>query len=244
MIKNLNDFVIVMDQMASMGWIKTHRSGTTGIGKTLEDLLGIKENNNIGPDFGVYELKAARKNDNSMLTLFTKSPQPRGINLELLKKYGYSSNNYKNNKKVLHTTLSAEKPTPISTTGKCLKIECKDEKIIVVGSNGSKEAYWDRKVLKETFEKKYVNSLIYVEAEARGKGKDEKFLFNVAYELSGFNYESIIDLLKKGIIKIDIRIGQYSDGKTHDHGTAFRIEPQYFENLFLNKNEIWRRSID
>ncbi len=63
-----------------MGWIKTHRSGNTGIGKTLEDLLGITENNIQGPDFGSYELKSGRINSNSMLTLMTKSPEPRGIN--------------------------------------------------------------------------------------------------------------------------------------------------------------------
>jgi len=32
-----------------MGFIKTHRTGYTGIGKTLEDLLGIIENNISGP---------------------------------------------------------------------------------------------------------------------------------------------------------------------------------------------------
>ena len=57
-----------------MGWIKTHRSGPTGIGKTLEDLLGIVENNIDGPDFGDYELKSCRLNSNSMLTIFTKTP--------------------------------------------------------------------------------------------------------------------------------------------------------------------------
>ena len=29
----------------ALGFVKTHRTGDTGIGKTLEDLLGIKENN-------------------------------------------------------------------------------------------------------------------------------------------------------------------------------------------------------
>ena len=33
-----------------MGYIKTHRAGNTGIGKTLEDLLGIEENNIPGPN--------------------------------------------------------------------------------------------------------------------------------------------------------------------------------------------------
>jgi len=72
-----------------MGYIKTHRIGDTGIGKTLEDLLGISENNIAGPDFDIYELKSARKLTSSMLTLFTKVPQPKGANKTLLELFGY-----------------------------------------------------------------------------------------------------------------------------------------------------------
>ena len=77
MIETLNDFIREYQKICQMGWIKTHRSGPTGIGKTLEDLLGIVENNIDGPDFGDYELKSCRLNSNSMLTIFTKTPQPQ-----------------------------------------------------------------------------------------------------------------------------------------------------------------------
>ena len=86
------------------GFIKTHRSGNTGIGKTLEDELGIEENNFPGPDGDITELKSARKNSSSMLTLFTKSPEPHGINSELLKSFGYPG---KSGKLHLHTTVNA-----------------------------------------------------------------------------------------------------------------------------------------
>lgn len=82
-----------------MGWITTHRSGNTGIGKTLEDLLGIDENNYQEKDFGEYELKASRCNSNSMLTLFTKSPLPKGSNTALRLAYGYTSSAYDNDER-------------------------------------------------------------------------------------------------------------------------------------------------
>jgi len=63
-------------QIKEMGYVQSHRKGDTGIGKTLEDLLGITENNIAGPDFAIYELKAGRKESVSMLTLFTKAPLP------------------------------------------------------------------------------------------------------------------------------------------------------------------------
>ena len=83
MIKTLDDFINSYKKICAQGWIKTHRPGPTGIGKTLEDLLGIAENNIDGPDFGDYELKSCRLNSNSMLTMFTKTPQPRGASGKL-----------------------------------------------------------------------------------------------------------------------------------------------------------------
>ncbi|MBU1246684.1 hypothetical protein KJ973_00255 [Patescibacteria group bacterium] len=72
-----------------MGFVKTHRAHDTGIGKTLEDLLGIKENNLRLPDVGDVELKAKRIDSGSMLTVATKSPEPKGINKVLFEKYKY-----------------------------------------------------------------------------------------------------------------------------------------------------------
>ena len=109
MIETLEDFIREYTKIKEMGWIKTHRSGPTGIGKTLEDLLGIPENNLDEPDFGEYELKSCRINSQSMLTMFTRAPQPARANTYLREKYGYSSSVYDNDEKVLHSTLSADR---------------------------------------------------------------------------------------------------------------------------------------
>ena len=242
MINTLEEFIEKMNEIAKQGWIKTHRSGTTGIGKTLEDLLGIEENNNSEPDFGNYELKAARiTSEGSMLTLFTKAPQPPKVNKTLLENYGYSSSKYSNDKKVLHTTLTAKTASRISNTGKTLKINCAEKSLELVSDDGTRVAFWEKDKLGDAFNKKYKNTLIYVKAKSRNKGKNEEFLFCEAYELSGFDYDGLINLLKEGIVKIDIRIGQYSDGRVHDHGTAFRIHPQYLEKLFKKKKKIWKK---
>lgn len=89
-----------------MGYVKTHRTGNTGIGKTLEDLLGIEENNIPGPNSAMVELKSARKNASSMLTLFTKSPLPPRANSILLEKFGYASTKKQGTKR-LETTVNA-----------------------------------------------------------------------------------------------------------------------------------------
>ena len=45
----------------------------------------------------------------------------------------------------------------------------------------------------------------------------------------------MINFLEQGIIKVDIRIGQYSDGRIHDHGTAFRLATKDFPLMFQSE---------
>ena len=88
-MKTFEELVEGLKELKKRGFVKTHRKDDTGIGKTLEDELGIEENNFPGPDGITTELKSGRRNSSSMLTLFTKSPEPRGINTKLLKSFGY-----------------------------------------------------------------------------------------------------------------------------------------------------------
>ncbi len=85
--KNFDEFVQRLKEIKDMGFVKTHRRGNTGVGKTLEDLLGIEENNIPSPNAVNTELKSARRNAKSMLTLFTKSPLPRRANTAILKQH-------------------------------------------------------------------------------------------------------------------------------------------------------------
>lgn len=242
MIYTLDDFVREFTKIKNQGWIGTHRSGPTGVGKTLEDLLGIPENNLDEPDFGEYELKSCRIDSQSMLTMFTRAPQPARANTYLREKYGYSSSAYDNDEKVLHATLSADRFTSIANTGNKLKIWCDIDGIYILSQDERENIFWSRETLKRCFEKKYKNKFVYAKAFSRGIGINEEFHFVEAYEVSGFNYESFLDLLEDGKIYIDLRIGQYhsgpNKGKTHDHGTGFRIRESDQYLLFKNIRRI------
>lgn len=239
MSTTLEEFIEKFKTIQSMGWIKTHRSGDTGVGKTLEDLLDIQENNIQTADFGTYELKSARKNSQSMLTIFTKSPEPRGANKKLLKKYGYSSFAYNNNIKVLHVTLNAVSFRTINDTGHALKVKCNGEKIYIESKDDGieEDIYWSKKKLKEIFERK-LPQIVYVKAESRGSGEDEEFWYKEAYLLGDPDWNSFVRLLNEGKIHVDIRIGQYPDGRIHDHGTGFRIHPKDFDLLFQKREKL------
>ena len=242
MIYTLDDFIREFNNICAMGWIRTHRSGPTGIGKTLEDLLGIVENNIDGPDFGDYELKSCRLDSNSMLTIFTKTPQPKGAANTLRMTFGYASDAYGNDEKVLHSTLSADRFVNIANTGRSLKVLCSPTKISIIADDSIEYAYWTREQLKLAFEKKYKGKFVYAKAHSRGSGSAEEFKFVEAYEVSGFDYDAFVSLLEQGKIYIDLRIGQYhggeKDGQTHDHGTGFRIKENDQSLLFKVKRKI------
>ena len=116
-------------------------------------------------------------------------------------------------------------------------IEIKDDKVNLVSKNKSLVPYWKKETLQKSFEKKYTE-LLYVKAESRWSGSNEEFHFNEAWLMKGFDFDNFIKLLKNGEIKVDIRIGQYSDGSPHDHGTGFRVFPDKLDLCFSKRKKI------
>lgn len=219
------------------GFVKTHRTGPTGIGKTLEDLLGITENNIPGPDLNEeIELKSARKHAGSMVTLFTKSPLPYGVNGVLLEELGYVTKESQG-KKILHSTISGVSFNTLrGDTG--LKIDVADDKVIFACNKKLRTVpYYDRPTLQTCFEKK-LPKLCFVKAEVKDTGANEEFWFNEAYLLEGFDFANFIALIKSGDILIDIRIGKFDDGSVHDHGTGFRIFPYKLDLCFRQRTNL------
>ena len=65
-------------EIRNQGWIPTYRKNNDGgIGNTLEDLLGIEENNLPLPNASEWELKTQKKDSTSLITLFHIEPSPR-----------------------------------------------------------------------------------------------------------------------------------------------------------------------
>lgn len=216
-------------------YIPTHRPGPTGIGKTLEDLLGIVENNVNISNTTFAEFKSARKYSKSMLTLFTKAPLPASANAKLLAQYGYITPK-SNNKKVLHTTAWA---TGFNTlrgkTGFIVGIS--SGKVSLIASDGEELGYWDEPTLKQSFEKK-LHHVLYVRADCLGRGAKEEFCFNEAWLLTGFNFNGFKSAVSEGVICVDTRIGQFPDGSPHDHGTGFRVFPDDLDKCFREQTKL------
>lgn len=221
-----------LKEIEEQGFIKTHRAGNTGVGKTLEDLLGIQENNIPLPDFGVMELKSQRINTPSMLTLFTKSPE--GItNAEIRERFGYPDPKFPK-VKILHQTISKGIK---NAKGFDLVLDKRTDKLLVKKDNRLVGYYWLDFLRNKAIEK-IGNGLILVLADTKKKGGKEYFHYKKGFILKG------IDPTKFLIhSKYDIRLGVYHSGalvgKPHDHGSAFRLTAKFIPELFRTKKKIF-----
>jgi hypothetical protein len=220
-----------LKEIKALGFVKTHRKGDTGIGKTLEDLLGIKENNIPLPDIGeIAELKAYRKSAVSMLTLFTLEPQPKGGDRDrvLLDNFGYSKRENGRSKE-LHSTLSCKR-----YNNQGLKLKVEKDKVRVVGRGKRLNIYWDMEDLEKKFEAK-LPALVYALADSKEIKGVEHFHFNEAYFLEGFDFEHFKNMVKKDAIVVDFRMYYRPNGSVRNHGTGFRVKIKQLYNCFEDK---------
>lgn len=244
-MQTYEELIEKIKELKELGFIQTHRSGPTGIGKTLEDLLGIKENNFKGPNGYQTELKSARNNSSSMLTLFSKNPLPRGINKKLRMEYGYPDDNFPN-KKVIRKMIDATGFNVIQKSPEkiAFKITSLDDRIEIQASRPPKSIpdmetpYWLKTDLAKRVKEKYGESLLYVKANVKIIDGKEHFHYIEAWHLKGFNPDKLFKLLANGILAVDIRLGLHKDGRDHDHGTAIRIRPSLIDKCFSVREKV------
>ena len=235
-------------EVKSMGYIPSHRTSDTGIGKTFEDCVGVAENNINAPDLFGFEIKAHREKSSSYVTLFTKKPSfPDDANSILNAKFGtpYPNNPTLNS---LHTSMFADRGnTYMGKYSFQLCVDQNTKKIFIqvsdlqTGNILDKSAGYTFEEIEETLKNKLEN-LFYVSAKRQKSEGTELFLFHKADVYMHPSIERFIDLLQEGEIMYDIRIGSYKSGtnygKSHDHGSGFRILPQSLGKLFTYHEEV------
>ncbi len=232
----INDFL----KVKNLGFQKSRRANSTGIGKTFEDLIGVAENNDAQPDLHGFEIKSQRSISSSYVTLFTKAPTlPKNANTYLRLNYGYQDTKYEDIK-ILHTSAFCGKYNSLITgTQFSLQIDRTDERvyILIKQQNGrvDNSVYYSFESLKKAMNK--IENLAFVVAKTQQNNNIEEFHFTKATLFSGFrSFEHFLNLLEAGIIMYDIRIGAYKSGKnrgkTHDHGSGFRIKRENMHQLY------------
>ena len=231
-----------------MGYVVSLRKGNTGIGYTLETLLGVVENNLRSPDLGNIELKetllgvaennlrysdlgnielkSRRIKSTSLLTMFTFNDSIWKIEQEeLIQQYGY----YRNGRWALYTTAK-NKP---NNRGFYVKVE--HDTVRLYHEDGLCAIEWELERLINDLKNKFLNVLL-VEAESRKSGENEEFWYKEAHLLTGIIVEKFLEYIKNGTIAVDLRMHINKNGVVRNHGTGFRLHRRYLDSCF-NKTE-------
>jgi hypothetical protein len=225
---DLNEFSKKFCEIKKMGWIASKRKGPTGVGQTLESLLGLRENNISLPDLGKIELKAHRINSSSLITLFTFNRKAWKINpIDAIRKYGTPD---QKGRLGLYFTMS---PTP-NSAGLFLTIE--ENAISVRHISGELIAEWKTEAIAQRFLKK-IPALIVVRAFSEMRGEQEWFKFERANILSGTTSEIIHNQIQEGNIILDLRLHDKGTS-ARNHGTGFRAKESNLTLLFQSCKDV------
>jgi hypothetical protein len=239
-------------KIAAQGWIENARMGNAGgIGNTLEDLLGIEENNLPIPNAAEWELKAQRQGISSLATLFHTEPSPRAVKFIpqlLLPCYGWkhqkAGTKYPKTEKSFHQTFGGNS----TSRGFSLKIDRENKKVIVsfdykkvsaVNNNWLKQVkknvgleelnpqpYWGFDDLASKAGTKLLNCF-YVQAEVKKEKGKELYKYSKVLMLQKFSFENFLQEIENDNILADF------DARTgHNHGTKFRLRRNCFPNLY------------
>jgi hypothetical protein len=250
-MSNVDKFINAFLDVKAKGEFKSNRSGNTGIGKTLEDAIGVVENNLDMPDLHGFEIKSQRALSESYVTLFTKAPtSPPKANNTLRINYGSNDVEFPD-VKVLHTSCFANKwNTHISGFSYKLEVDRENQKVSLLIKRIDTEkivengVYWTFEVLDKIVKDK-IQNLAFVQAKTRTDNGSEYFTFSSCSLYSGLTLDRFLERLEAGDIMFDIRIGAYKNptnkktyGKTHDHGSGFRIKKEKLKDLYNEERKV------
>lgn len=225
-----------------MGFVKCTRPNNTdgGIGNTFEDLLGVAENNKKEADFKGFEVKSKRLFNSSYVSLFTKSPDnPKRANSYMRENFGEIRDENHSDKKKLYASVFGHRDSTVYSKYKMkLNVDRQNNKLdLVIKDLKDKNlatVSWDFATLVKASIK--MKDLLLVFADTKTVNKKNQYHFTEGEIYKDFDIDKFLKEIEKGGIMFDIRIGVYNSGKsygkTHDHGSGFRVKAQNFKNLY------------
>ena len=242
-----------LKQIRDQGWIQTARRGNDGgVGNTLEDLLGIEENNLPLPNAGEWEIKGQRSDTNSLITLFHMEPSPRAIRFVpqvLLPHYGWghkeAGSRHPYDERSFRQTLTAGQRTnrgfTVIVNRERGRVEVSFDKDFVTPEQSewlsdvedriglgelNPQPYWG---FNELFHKAgtKLGKTVYAIAERNRVDGHEFFRYTKFLMLEQFQLSGFLDAVEEGDVLVDF------DARTgHNHGTKFRLRQDSYPSLY------------
>ena len=234
-IKGINN--LISDELLSklrlignQGYIKSLVNSDTGIGRTLEKLLGIEMNSSKNPDYKGIELKSFRDSRGTRKGLFAKTPNWElskfKSRVEILDNFGY----WEAGVFRLYNTIRA---TGRNAQGLILKIQ--NEKNWLVENSDRNEIgdflVWELELLKKTLSEKHKETF-WISTDSKKEDGNEYFLYKSVEHTKNplvNQFELLIDI---GAITVDYNMKRLADGKVEDKGCNFKLKPSAMSLLF------------
>jgi hypothetical protein len=258
-IYSMETIIEALKDIRNRGWIpNAHPGNPGGIGNTLEDLLGIEENNLPIPNAAEWELKCQRAGTSSLTTLFHMEPSPRVFKFVpniLLPLYGWphkeAGTKYPDNEMSFRQTIKSPSG---SDRGFKVVVDRKRQKVLVsfdatavdprhsewlarveqrVGLGELEpQPYWGFDDLFHKAGTKLLNCF-FVEAEVKREQGRQFFHYNRVLILERFSLEKFLLALEGGDLYVDF------DARTgHNHGTKFRSRQNKLPDLYSRVEEV------
>ena len=248
-----------LSEIRNAGWVPNARPGNAGgVGNTLEDMLGIEENNLPMPNAAEWELKCHRAGSNSLTTLFHMEPSPKALKLipgMLLPKYGWphkeAGKRYKATEMSFRQTIHGKSH---SDRGFIVIIDKREQKVSIsfdvnfvdpkhkqwielvahrVGLGElDPQPYWGFTDLFHKAGTKLLNTF-YVSAEVKQEDGTEYFRYSTILQLEGFSLDKFLAALVQADVLVD-----FDARSGHNHGTKFRLRQNRMAMLYDKVEEL------
>jgi len=227
-----------MRAIAAQGPIITKRPGDTGVGFTLEELLGIRANSSKTPDYKGIEIKSSRvrnNKSNNRYTLFSKVPNWEISRLkgsaEILQARGHFDT--KKQRLQLFHQLNAGK---LNSYQMGLRIESNTgllHQIYTENGNEHIDVSWEIPVLEDALAQKHKETF-WVSAETKGVNgsSDEEFSYKTVRHTSEVDKSILSTLIERDVISVDYTITETISGAAKDQGYLFKIHPNNLDLIF------------
>jgi MvaI/BcnI restriction endonuclease family len=246
--------ILRLREIRERGWIPSGRHGNDGgVGNTLEDLLGLAENNLPIPNAAEWELKCQRLKGTSLTTLFHMEPSPTALKFVpsiLLPQFGWrhreAGGKYPDSEMSFRQRITA---TGKSDRGFGVVVNRNEQRVEVVfdkSSVGARHSSWVSGVpdlldpfpywgFQDLFHKAgtKLHNCFFVGVESRKIGGKEQFLYSKILKLSSFSLERFLNAIEAGDVLVD-----FDARSGHNHGTKFRFRRHRLSELYEHAQEL------
>lgn len=230
--QSATELLEMLREICRQGFVESRREGPTGVGYTLESLLGIKANSSKAPDFKGIEIKSGRLGSGgkqeTRTTLFSKTPDWQASALDakgLLREFGYEDTS--TGRRQLYCSV---KNVP-NTLGLALRVSDDTDYLNLSGGAFETALVWPLEALEGSLRKKH-RETFWVKADVRKQAGTEWFRYRIVEHTRKPLIGNLSLLLADGTVEMDLTLSIKESGRTRDHGYLFKLWPHDQPKLF------------